>query len=361
MQPKPSIVQLKAYEPGKPLAEVQREYGIEEVIKLASNENPYGCSPAAKEAITSVLDDTSIYPDGGSVQLRETVARHLGVEPNQLIFGAGSDDVILMLARAYLVPGDETIMAKPTFPQYKHNAEIEGAKCIEVPLRDGVHDLEAMLAQVTERTKIIWICNPNNPTGTINSDDEIRSFMERVPEHVIVVMDEAYYEYNTSPERAETLPLLDQYKNMIILRTFSKIYGLASLRVGYGVAHADMIQLINQVREPFNTNSFAQAAAIAAIQDQAFIEQCRNDNAKGMAYLQQQLTKMGLSYYPSYGNFIMIHIDRPAQPVFDALLRRGIIVRSGAALGFPTSIRVTVGNPEQNEKFIVALEHVLNE
>lgn len=361
MQPKPSIVQLKAYEPGKPLAEVQRELGIEEVIKLASNENPYGCSPAAKEAIASALDQTSIYPDGGSVELRATVAQHLGVNPDQLVFGAGSDDVILMLARAFIVPGDETIMATPTFPQYKHNAVIEGAECIEVPLRDGVHDLEAMLAKVTERTKIIWVCNPNNPTGTMNTDEDIRSFMERVPEHVIVVMDEAYYEYNTSPQRAETLPLLDQYKNMIILRTFSKIYGLASLRVGYGVAHKDMIHFINQVREPFNTNSFAQAAAIAAIQDQDFIAHCRAENTKGIAYLEEELTRMGLSYYPTYGNFIMIHIDRPANPVFDALLRRGIIVRSGAALGFPTSIRVTVGNPLQNEAFIAALEHVLNE
>lgn len=361
MQPKPSIVQLKAYEPGKPLSEVQREYGIEEVIKLASNENPFGCSPAAKEAIASALDEMNIYPDGGSVELKATVAKHLGVEPNQLIFGAGSDDVILMLSRAFFVPGDETIMAKPTFPQYKHNAEIEGAVCIEVPLRDGVHDLEAMLEQVTERTKMIWICNPNNPTGTINTDDDIRSFMERVPEHVIVVMDEAYYEYNTSPDRAETLPLLAQYKNMIILRTFSKIYGLASLRVGYGVAHPDMIHLINQVREPFNTNSFAQVAAIAAIEDQDFIAHCRTENRNGMSYLQEQLTRMGLGYYPSYGNFIMIHIDRPAQPVFDALLRRGIIVRSGAALGFPTSLRVTIGSAEQNEIFIAALEQVLNE
>lgn len=359
MQPKPSIVHLPVYKPGKPLFEVQQEYGLDEVIKLASNENPYGCSPAAKEAIMALLDETSIYPDGGSVKLKQVVADHVGVLPEQLIFGAGSDDVILMLARAYLVAGDETIMATPTFPQYKHNCEIEGAVCIEVPLVDGVHDLEAMLARVTDKTKIVWICNPNNPTGTMNTDAEIRSFMERIPSDVIVVMDEAYYEYNTSPERAETVPLLQSYKNIVILRTFSKIYGLASLRVGYGIASPEIIHNINQVREPFNTNSFAQAAAIAAIGDQSFIAYCREENRKGIAYLEQQFKRLGLSYFPAYGNFIMVELDRPAQPVFEALLRQGIIVRSGTALGFPTAIRVTVGTDAQNEKFVNALEQVL--
>lgn len=361
VQPKVNIVHLPVYEPGKPLEEVQREFGLQEVIKLASNENPFGFSPAAKEAIIQAATNTHIYPDGGSIALHAALSKHLGVKEEQLIFGNGSDEIILMIARAFLTADNETIMASHTFPQYKHNAEVEGATCIEVPLKDGTHDLDAMLAHVNERTKIIWVCNPNNPTGTMNTDEEIRSFMAQVPDDVLVVMDEAYYEYNTSPQRAETLPLIEQYSNMIILRTFSKIYGLASLRIGYGIGNPEIIRYINQVREPFNTNSFAQAAAIAALQDQAFIEQCRQDNAEGMRYLQRSFDRLGLSYYPAYGNFIMVNIERPAQPVFEALLAKGVIVRSGAALHFPTSLRVTVGSPEQNETFIDALERVLNE
>lgn len=361
VQPKTNIVHLPVYQPGKPLEEVQREFGLTEVTKLASNENPYGFSPIAQEAIVKAVTNTNIYPDGGSIELTAALAKHLAVAPEQIIFGNGSDEIILMIARAFLTPEDETIMATHTFPQYKHNAKIEGATCIEVPLKDGVHDLEAMLDHVNERTKIIWICNPNNPTGTINSDEEIRSFIARLPRHVLVVMDEAYYEYNTSKHRAETIPLLEEYDNLVILRTFSKIYGLASLRIGYGIGNPQIIHYINQVREPFNTNSFAQVAAIAALQDQAFITQCRNDNRQGMTFLEEKFTQLGFSYYPSYGNFIMVDIGRPAQPVFEALLRKGVIVRSGAALNFPTSLRVTVGSQQQNETFITALEQVLNE
>jgi histidinol-phosphate aminotransferase len=249
MQPKSNIVHLPVYQPGKPMEEVKRELGLKEVIKLASNENPFGSSPKALEAIQAELSNVSIYPDGGAVDLTAAVARHLGVEHNQIIFGAGSDEIILMIARAFFVPGDETIMATHTFPQYKHNAEIEGAICIEVPLRDGTHDLQAMLAKITARTKVLWICNPNNPTGTMNNHQEISGFLAAVPSHVLVVLDEAYCEYNTSGEFPETLELLKQYKNVITLRTFSKIYGLASLRIGYGVGHPDVIRSINQVRE----------------------------------------------------------------------------------------------------------------
>lgn len=360
LQPKSNIVHLPVYKPGKPMSEVKRDLGLDEVIHMASNQNPYGSSPLVKDAILSELENTSIYPDGASVELASALSKHLDVEPNQLIFGAGSDEVVLMLARAFLVQGDETIMATHTFPQYKHNAEIEGAVCVEVPLQSGTHNLDAMLEKVTPITKIVWICNPNNPTGTMNTHDEVKSFMEQVPEHVLVVLDEAYYEYNISDDYPDSLALLKEYKNMVILRTFSKIYGMASLRIGYGIGHPEIIHYINQVREPFNTTRFAQTAAIAALKDQAFIQKCREDNHKGIQYLNEQFTSMGLNYYPSVGNFIMVDVKRPAEEVFDALLRKGIIVRGGHALDFPTSLRVTVGSQEQNEKFITALKKIIN-
>ncbi|NOU97542.1 histidinol-phosphate transaminase [Paenibacillus sp. LMG 31456] len=361
MQPKKNIVHLPVYKPGKPMEEVKRELGLSEVIKLASNENPFGCSPKAKEAIIAHVDQASIYPDGGAVELTAAVAEYFKVQTNQVIFGAGSDEIILMLARAYFEPGDETIMATTTFPQYKHNAEIEGAICIEVPLKDGTHDLEAMLGAITERTKILWLCNPNNPTGTMNTDQEVSDFLKKVPAHVLVVLDEAYAEYNVSGLYPDSIGLVNQYKNVIILRTFSKIYGLASLRIGYGIAHADVIRSVNQVREPFNTTGFAQKAALAALKDEQFINDCREANAKGIVYLSAQFDRMKLSYYPAHGNFMMVDVQRPGGQVYDSLLRKGLIVRHDPGWKLPTMIRVTVGSQDQNEKFIGALEHALNE
>ncbi|NQX59026.1 histidinol-phosphate transaminase [Paenibacillus qinlingensis] len=361
MIPKQTIIHLPVYQPGKPIEEVKRELGLTEVIKLASNENPFGSSPHVKAAIEAEIANISLYPDGGAVQLTEAVAASLGVETNQVIFGAGSDEVILMLARAFLVPGDESVMASHTFPQYKHNCEIEGAISIEVPLKDGTHDLDAMAAAITDRTKIVWICNPNNPTGTMNTDAEIKAFLAKVPAHTIVVLDEAYCEYNTTGEFPDSIELIGQYKNVISLRTFSKIYGLASLRIGYGIGHPDVIRSINQVREPFNTTRFAQAAALAAIKDQDFIASCREANTAGLNYLEEQFKQLGLHSFPAHGNFIMVDVARPAADVFNGLLRRGLIVRGGHMLGFPTSLRVTIGSSEQNAKFIAALTEVLAE
>lgn len=361
MNPKPNIVHLPVYQPGKSTDEVKKELGLEEITKLASNENPFGCSPKVKEALMAEFENTQIYPDGASVQLTKALSQHLDVDMNQIIFGAGSDEVVLMAARAFLVPGDETVMASHTFPQYKHNAEVEAATIIEVPLKEGTHDLETMLAKVNDKTKIVWICNPNNPTGTMNSHDEITSFMERVPDNVLVVLDEAYVEYNTSADFPDSLALLKQYKNILILRTFSKIYGLASLRIGYGIGHPDVIHNINQVREPFNTTRYAQAAAIAALSDQDFINDCREKNHQGLVYLRSEFDKLGLSYFPAYGNFIMVDVEKPAEQVFKALLQKGFIVRGGHALNIPTHLRVTVGSQIQNKKFVQALTEVLSE
>lgn len=361
MQPKKNIVHLPVYQPGKPMEEVKRELGLSEVIKLASNENPFGSSEKAKEAITAELSNTSIYPDGGAVQLTAALAERFGVQPDQIIFGAGSDEVILMIARAFFEPGDETVMASHTFPQYKHNAEIEGAACIEVPLKDGTHDLDAMLDKITDRTKVVWICNPNNPTGTMVTHAQMEDFLRKVPSRVLVVLDEAYAEYNMTNEYPDGFRLLKEFGNVILLRTFSKIYGLASLRIGYGIGRADVIRSVNQVREPFNTSRFGQSAALASLLDDAFLEKCRDENSKGIAYLTGQFDQLGLSYYPAHGNFIMVDVQRPAGLVFDGLLRKGIIVRGGHQLDFPSKIRVTVGSQEQNEKFIHALKSVLSE
>jgi histidinol-phosphate aminotransferase len=360
MQPKPNIVHLPVYQPGKPVEDVKRELGLTEVIKLASNENPFGSSPKAKEAIAREMENISIYPDGAAVELTNAIAKRFGVNTDQVIFGAGSDEIILMIARAFLVPGDETIMADQTFPQYKHNVQIENATIIEVPLKEGTHDLKAMAERVTDKTKVVWVCNPNNPTGTINTADEVELFLSKVPSHVLVVLDEAYCEYIDDPSFPDGLKLLAKYPNVILLRTFSKIYGLASLRIGYGIGRPDVIRSINQVREPFNTSRFGQAAALAALQDDEFIAFCREENKKGLAYFNRSFAELGLQAFPAYGNFIMVDVKRSGQEVFDALLRKGVIVRAGHKL-YPTYVRITVGSQEQNEKVIAALTTVLQE
>ena len=266
MNPKPNIVDLPVYKPGKPIEEVKKELGLSEVIKLASNENPYKRpSPSAKAAILAELDNLFLYPDGSAAELTAALAAHLNVKPDQIIFGCGSDEIIALIARAFFLPGDETIMADRTFSVYKSNADIEGAVTIEVPLAEGTHDLEVMLARVTDRTKVIWICNPNNPTGTIVPEEALVTFLDSVPSQVMVVLDEAYCEYVTDLSYSDGVKLLERYPNLVILRTFSKIYGLAALRIGYGVANPQIITLINQVREPFNTTRISQAAALAAI------------------------------------------------------------------------------------------------
>jgi len=251
-------------------------------------------------------------------------------------------------------------MADETFPQYKHNTIIEGGTAIEVPLKDGTHDLPAMLAKITDRTKIIWICNPNNPTGTINNEDELAHFVNQVPKNIIIALDEAYFEYVTNAEYPNSLELLRGHENIIILRTFSKVYGLASLRIGYGVAHSGLIRHVNQVREPFNTTRFAQAAAVASLADLDFLNNCRDRNEEGRRYLYQEFDRLGLSYFESQGNFVMFDAKLPSQQVFDGLLRRGIISRARWTY-YPTYIRITVGSQEQNQSFIRALEEVLQE
>jgi histidinol-phosphate aminotransferase len=359
MKPKATVQGLPVYQPGKTLAEVKEEYGIHDVIKLASNENPFGCSPKVWEALGEMKGEFHLYPEGNAPKLREKLAEYLETDPRRIIFGNGSDELIQMIGRTYLEPGTESVMADLTFPRYETAVRIEGARPVKVPLKDGVHDLEAMLEAVTDRTRVIWICNPNNPTGTIVTRQELSWFLDQLPDHVLVVLDEAYYEYVTDQDYPDSLSLLDYNPQIIVLRTFSKIFGLAAFRAGYGIAHPDVVRELNRVREPFNLNRLAQAAALAALEDEAFIFYCRNQNRLGIKQITEKLDEWNLHYYPAHGNFILMDITMPADEAFQGLLRQGVIVRSGEALGFPTYIRVTVGNKEQNDRFLKALEQLL--
>jgi histidinol-phosphate aminotransferase len=359
MQAKPQLHGLPSYKPGKPIDEVKKELGLTKVVKLASNENPYGASPKAAEAIRNIAGQTAIYPDGYAATIRETVANKIGVAQDQLVFGNGSDEVIQFLCRAFLSPETNTVTADPTFSQYKLNATIEGAEIREVPCVDGVHDLEAMLDAIDEQTRIVWVCNPNNPSGTYVGEKEFIRFLERVPSHVLVVSDEAYYEYVTAEDYPETLPLLEKYDNLMILRTFSKAYGLAALRIGYGVANSKLISILDPVRPPFNNTTFAHAAAVAALGDDAFIEDCVKKNTKSLKQFEEFCQKHQLTFYPSQTNFILIDFKRSGNDVFDYLLRKGFIIRSGEALGFPTCVRITVGTDEENNELFSVLEEML--
>lgn len=360
MKVKKQLIGLSPYKPGKPISEVKKQFGLNEVVKLASNENPFGCSNEAKKAISEALDNLAIYPDGYAATIRTEVANLLNVSEEQLIFGNGSDEIIQILCRALLNNETNTVCAVPSFPQYKHNAVIEGAEVREVSLIDGVHDLDGMLGQINENTRIVWVCNPNNPSGTYVSSEVFKNFLAKVPKDVLVVSDEAYYEYVVAEDYPDTTPLLAEFENLMILRTFSKAYGLASLRIGYGVGNPEFIQKIEPAREPFNTSVLAQVAASAALTDKQFLSYCKERNREGLEQFYQFCEKNNLHYYPSQGNFILMDIQKPGNDVFNYLLERGFIVRSGEALGFPTSIRVTVGSTEQNKAIIEQLEKFLN-
>ncbi|PWA12364.1 histidinol-phosphate transaminase [Pueribacillus theae] len=359
MQIKQQLIPLKPYEPGKPIEEVQRELGLEKVVKLASNENPFGCSEKVKQAIQEQLNALHIYPDGYAFQIREKVAQHLNVDKDQLIFGNGTDEVILILCRAMLSSDTNTVMATPSFSQYKHNALIEGAEIREVPLMNGEHDLDGMLTQIDENTRIVWVCNPNNPSGNYIDKERFLSFLQNVPKHVLVVSDEAYFEYVVAEDYPDTISLLNEYRNLMVLRTFSKAYGLAALRIGYGVGNPNLIKSLDPARPPFNTSTLAQAAALAALDDQEYIQDCRKKNREGLEQFYAFCSKYKLDYYPTQANFILIDFKRKGNEVFQYLLKNGYIVRSGEALGFPTSARITVGNQEENQGIIDCLSQWL--
>ncbi|WHY84443.1 histidinol-phosphate transaminase [Neobacillus novalis] len=361
MRWKEQLLTLTPYQPGKSIDAVKKQFNLEKIVKLASNENPFGCSPGVLEVLQTNLSGLAIYPDGYATHLREKLSEFLNVDEEELILGNGSDNIIQIISRSLLHPNASTIMATPTFSQYKHNAVIEGAVVKELPLINGEHDLEAMLAAIDEQTNVIWICSPNNPTGTYIPENNLIPFLDMVPRHILVVLDEAYYEYVVAEDYYDSIELTRKYENLIVLRTFSKIYGMAALRVGYGVANRAIIKALEPAREPFNVNSLAQLGASAAIKDQKFVEVCKEKNRQGLSQIYDFCEQNQLDYYPSQTNFILIDMKVDGDEVFQFLQEKGYIVRSGKALGFPTAVRITVGSYEQNEGVLKALSEFLKE
>ncbi|MBI5410222.1 MAG: histidinol-phosphate transaminase [Nitrospirae bacterium] len=347
------IKTLTPYVPGKPLEELERELGIKGSIKLASNENPLGPSPLAIQALRKGLKDLNRYPDGSCHYLRQALSEKLRVSPDEIIFGNGSNEIIELAVRTFLAPGDEALMAHPSFVVYSSIAQAAHGNNIIVPLKGQRHDLQEMASRITEKTKIIFIANPNNPTGTINTKDEMDAFMEKIPEGVLVVVDEAYYEYVSAPDYADGMKYFRQDRDILILRTFSKIYGLAGLRIGYAIAKASIITEMNKVRQPFNINSPAQKAALAALKDEKHLAKTKRINERGKKYLYKELEALGMDYVPTEANFIYIPLKKDtAFKLYNDLLQKGVIIRPMGA----GAVRVTIGLPEENKRFMEALK-----
>jgi histidinol-phosphate aminotransferase len=354
----PTVRTQPVYEPGKPIEDVARELGLDPatIIKLASNENPFGPSPRAKAAALRALDQAELYPDGGCVALRARLAATYGMEPGQFVVGNGSNEIIELLGHVFLKPGDEVVMGDPAFAVYKLVTLLFGAKPVEVPLVNHTHDLAALAAAVTPRTKLVFLPSPNNPTGTANGEAELLAFARALPAHVVFVFDEAYAEYLESPP--DLRALIGEGRNVICLRTFSKIYGLASLRVGYGYTTREMAAWLNRVRQPFNVNALAQAAAIAALDDHAFAAKCARENRAGLAQLAAGLHALGLETVPSVANFLLARVGEGAR-VFAELQKRGVIVRPMRPYGMPEWLRFTVGTHAQNVRLLATLPECL--
>jgi len=355
LKPKPSIDTIQPYQGGKPIEEVRRELGITDIIKLASNENPLGPSLLAMQAISESVTQVHLYPDGNAYYLKEDLAASLGISAEHLILGNGSNDVLQFVAEAYVAPGDEVIYAAGAFVVYSLVTKLCSATAVVVPMVEHTHDLSAMASVITDKTKVIFVANPNNPTGTMVTADETAAFMEQVPDDVLVVFDEAYYEYVDRSDYPQTLPYVLEGRNFIITRTFSKIYGLAGLRIGYGIAPPPLVETLNRVRQPFNCSLVGQAAAQAALKDTAHVTKSREENAIGKTFLYDAFDNMGLRYVESEGNFIMLHLEQSGTDVTDALLKEGVIVRPIGGYGYPNAVRVTIGTQQENERFIDAL------
>ncbi len=349
---------LAPYPPGKPIEELEREYGIYGSIKLASNENPLGPSPKAVAAITAALGDLHRYPDGNCFYLKRAVAKKLGVSPDALIFGNGSNEIIELAVRTFLQRGDEAVMADQAFVIYRLVVQAAGGISRLVPLRNYTHDLPAIAEAVTPATRMVFLANPNNPTGTIFFRRDWEEFLAALPRDVIVVMDEAYFEFVDDPEYPDSLAAHGPDRLLISLRTFSKIYGLAGLRIGFGVAHPELVEIMNRVRQPFNVGNLAQVGALAALEDHEHVERTKQCNRDGMAYLRYECERLGLEYVPSWANFLMVRVGNGPR-TYEALLRHGVIVRPMGVYGFPEHVRITVGTAAENARCIRALEDVL--
>jgi histidinol-phosphate aminotransferase len=359
IQPNEYVKNLIPYIPGKPVEELERELGIQDAIKIASNENSLGPSPLAVDAVAKALGKVNRYPDGDAFYLRNKLAQRLGVKPGSLIFGNGSNEVIEIVARTFMKPGDEAVIGEFAFIVFPIVTQAVGAKAIISPMPELTHDLRDMFKRITPKTKAVFIANPNNPTGTMVKRGEVEWFLERVPDDIIVVIDEAYFDYVDDPEYPNSLNYQSLGKSIITVRTFSKIYGLAGLRLGFGVSSEEIISYMSRVREPFNVNSLAQVAAIAALDDAEHVRRSKDVNRAGLKYLVQEIKKINLPFTSSFANFILVDLGTDPIPVYNALLREGVIVRPVINYGLKTHIRVTVGLPEENERFIRAIKKVL--
>ncbi|MDX1801808.1 MAG: histidinol-phosphate transaminase [Marinobacter sp.] len=348
---------LMPYQPGKPIDELAREYGLDPqtIIKLASNENPLGPSPVALDAARAALDDLCRYPDGNGFTLKSALAERLAVRPAQITLGNGSNDVLEVIARVFAGPGDEIVFSQYAFAVYPIVTQAIGATGVQVPARDWGHDLTAMAAAITEQTRLVFVANPNNPTGTVCPLSDIEQFLTRVPERVLVVLDEAYCDYLTGDEPDASLPLLARFPNLIITRTFSKAWGLAALRVGYALSSPTIADLLNRVRQPFNVDSVALAAATAVLDDHDYLERACTVNREGMVQLEQGFRQLGLDFIPSAGNFIAVDVGDQAGAIYQQLLARGVIVRPVGGYGMPHHLRVTIGLAGENARFLEAL------
>ena len=359
----PSYVRAIApYQPGKPISELAREMGLDEkkIVKLASNENPLGVSPKARAAIKKELAQLGRYPDGNAFELKAALARRYGVPEECIVVGNGSNDLLEMAAGVFLSPGRAAVYSQHAFAVYPLATQARGAKGIVVPAQNYGHDLPAMLAAITPETRVVFIANPNNPTGTFVPGAELEDFLARVPRDVAVVVDEAYSEYLPPNLRYDSVAWLKKYPNLVLTRTFSKVYGLAGLRVGFGLMHPHVAELLNRVRQPFNVNSLALAAALAALEDRKFVAKSYKMNRAGLAQLERALRTLGLETIPSCANFVTFRVSR-ARTVYERLLRRGVIVRPLAGYEMPDHLRVTVGTPKENEKFLKALTAALDD
>ncbi|TNH01748.1 histidinol-phosphate transaminase [Testudinibacter sp. TR-2022] len=355
----PGVRQLSPYQAGKPIEELERELGISNIVKLASNENPFGFPESAKQAIREQLNDLTRYPDANGFELKLTIAQKFGLKPEQITLGNGSNDLLEITAHTFLNATDEVIFSQYTFIVYPLVSQAINAKAVIVPAKDYGHDLNGFLAAITEKTKVIYLANPNNPTGTFLTAEQIEAFLAQVPEHILVILDEAYTEFTSVNERVPSFNLLQKFPNLVVCRTLSKAYGLAGLRIGYMVSAPEVADLCNRVRQPFNCNSLALAAAVAVINDDDFIEKVADNNRQGLRQLETFFQQKGLDYVPSKGNFITLDLKQPAAPIYQKLLENGVIVRPIAGYGLPNHLRISIGLPEENQRFIDTLSLVL--
>ncbi len=357
---------IQPYQPGKPISELARELGLEEphVIKLASNENPLGTSPLAIEAILNTLNETARYPDGSGFELKNALSQRYAIDTEQIILGNGSNDILDLAARVFLKPGAAAVYSQHAFAVYPLVVQAIGAHGISVPASDYGHNLSAMLEAITPETRIVFIANPNNPTGTLSDTNELLHFLTYISQDVLVVLDEAYNEYLPETHKTDSINWLEQFPNLIITRTFSKAYGLAGIRVGFGLAHTDIANLMNRIRQPFNVNSLGLAGALAALQDTEFVKRSYALNRTGMLQLTNGLRQLAVEYIPSYGNFLSFRVtgdETNTQKVYQKLLQQGVIVRPLGIYEMPQHLRVTIGLESENQKFLQSLEHAIGE